>query len=185
MVPRQVPLNINSGRHFAISRYLVHIALGFVLCLRFIYVWSIPNALGYWRDGVSYDSIAQNLISGVGYWDTTRGTWPGEPVFATPFAPTARWMPGYPMFVAAVYRVLGAANYRALYVVQAILGLAVAGLIYAIGRRTVGKNAGLLAVCLYAVDPFSISLCGGFQTEQLFTLLICMTLYAFLRMRDA
>jgi len=156
--------------------------LGLVLSLRLIYVFCIPNAIPHWRDGLSYDNIARNLISGVGYWDTT-GDWPGEPPYADPSAPTARWMPGYPLFIAGVYLIFGA-SYRTVYVAQAVLSVVIAGFIYLLAKYTLGTQAGVLAVFLYAVDPFSIYICGRFQTEQLFTLLVTAALYCFLKMRE-
>src|ERR1700758_4171818 len=83
------------------------LGLGVVLSLRLTYVFLLPNTIDNWRDGLSYDDIARNLISGVGYWDksdawrlTTSRVWSGIPPFADPAAPTARWMPCYPFFVA-------------------------------------------------------------------------------------
>lgn len=165
------------------SRRRLTLGLVLTLTLRLGYVLGIPNAIPRWRDGLSYDNIARNVVAGVGYWDTT-GEWPGEPSYASPSAPTARWMPGYPLFIAAgVYQVFGD-SYRAVYVAQAILGVAIAALVYLIARHTVGASAGALAVYLYALDPFSIFLCGRFQTEQLFTLLVAASLYCFLRLGE-
>src|SRR5262249_15565347 len=75
-------------------------------------------------------------------------------------------------------------NYRAVYVTQAIFGVVIAGLIYLLAKDTLGKRAGVLAVFLYAIDPFSIHICGTFQTEQLFTLLMTAALYCFFKMRE-
>jgi 4-amino-4-deoxy-L-arabinose transferase-like glycosyltransferase len=168
---------------FATSHYWLKLGLGLVLSLRLIYVFCIPNAIAHWRDGLSYDNIARNLISGVGYWDTT-GEWPGEPPYANPSAPTARWMPGYPLFIAGVYLIFGE-SYRTVYAAQAVLGVVIAGFIYLLAKYTLGKRAGVLAVFLYAVDPFAINICGRFQTEQLFTLLVTAALYCFLQVREA
>jgi len=167
---------------FATSHYWLKLGLGLVLSVRLIYVFFIPNAITYWRDGLSYDNIARNLISGVGYWDTT-GEWPGEPPYANPSAPTARWMPGYPLFVAGVYLIFGE-SYRTVYVAQVVLGVIIAGLIYLLARDTLGKQVGVFAVFLYAVDPFSILISGSFQTEQLFTLLVTASLYCLLKVRE-
>jgi 4-amino-4-deoxy-L-arabinose transferase-like glycosyltransferase len=168
----------------AVSAYAIYLLLGFVVLVRLGYALALPDALDpLWRDGVSYDNIARNLLSGVGYWDTV-GEWPDEPPFADPSAPTARWMPGYPLFVAGVYWLTGS-SYRAIYLSQALMGLGIAGLIYLLGRDALGRQAGLLAVAVYAVDPFSIYLVGRFQTEQLFTLFVVATLYCFCRMTRA
>jgi 4-amino-4-deoxy-L-arabinose transferase-like glycosyltransferase len=158
------------------------ISLGLVLALalRVIYVFLIPNAIQEtWRDGLSYDNIARNLISGVGYWDTT-GEWPGEPPYADPSAPTARWMPGYPVFVAGIYLIFGE-NPRAVYLMQALLGVMIAGFTYLVAKHTLDEQVAVLALMLYALDPLSLSLSGSFQTEQLFTALVIISVYFFLK----
>jgi hypothetical protein len=66
------------------------LGLSLVLALRLLYVFLTPDAIPEtWRDGLAYDSIARNLIAGIGYRDTT-GEWPGEPPYADPHALTAR-----------------------------------------------------------------------------------------------
>jgi tetratricopeptide (TPR) repeat protein len=57
--------------------------------------------------------------------------------------------PGYPWFLAATYAVTGG-SYLAPRVLQCLLGLATAALIYALGRRWFGSAAGLLAAALFA-----------------------------------
>jgi len=165
----------------AIRRQTLLVGLALALTVRIAYVLLIPDAITRWRDGISYDEIATNLVSGVGYRDET-GEWPGEPPYADPSAPTARWLPGYPLFIAGVYQIFGH-SYRAVYLAQAVLGLAIAGLVYRLAKPTLGATTGVLAVYLYAIDPFSIFLCGRFQTEQLFAFLVLASLDSFLRMR--
>jgi len=152
-----------------------------VLSIRLIYVISIPDAIEFWRDGLSYNNIARNLNSGIGYWDTT-GEWPNHPPYADPTAPTARWLPGYPLFVAGVYTVFGE-SYRAVYIAQTALAAIIAVFVYLLATLLLNKRVGIVAVFLYAVDPLAVYLSGHFQTEQLFTLLILASLYCFAKMR--
>src|SRR5262245_24924316 len=127
------------------------LGLAIVFVSRLIYVFLIPNAIKEtWRDGLSYNNIAIDLISGLGYWDTT-GEWPGEPPYADPAAPTARWMPGYPLFVAGVYLIFGESP-RAVYIIQSLLALVIAWLIYLVAKHTVGRQVAVVAVFLYALD---------------------------------
>jgi 4-amino-4-deoxy-L-arabinose transferase-like glycosyltransferase len=166
-------------------RWWLTVGLGLVFALRMLFVCSLPNKIDYWRDGLSYDDIARNLVSGVGYWDMSDSSreWYGEPPYANPSAPTARWLPGYPLFIAAVYLVFGE-TYRAVYIAQAFLGVAIAGFIYLLTTSTLGKRVGVVAIFLYAMDFFSIAICGRFQTEQLFTLILIASLYCFVKMRE-
>jgi 4-amino-4-deoxy-L-arabinose transferase-like glycosyltransferase len=169
-------------RRFVV-RHAIVLGFALVLASRLIYAFLLPNVVDEsWPDGVSYDSIARNLISGLGYWDTT-GQWPGAPPYADPSAPTARWMPGYPVFVAGVYLVFGE-NPRAVYAMQALLGLAIAAGLSLIAKQTVGKQIAVVAVFLYALDPLSLYLAGGLQTEQLFTFFLVAALYCFLKTSD-
>src|ERR1700687_2714170 len=176
---------LNPVRPISLVRQRWWLAAGLCLVfgLRILYVCSLPNQIDHWRDGLSYDDIARNLISGVGYWDTSdlSHEWPGEPPYANPSAPTARWLPGYPFCVAGVYSIFGE-NYRAIYIAQTLLGVFIAYLVYLLTRGTLGERAGIIALFLYAIDLFSIYICGRFQTEQLFTLLVLASLYFFLKM---
>jgi 4-amino-4-deoxy-L-arabinose transferase-like glycosyltransferase len=156
------------------------LALVGVLALRLVYVlYFVPNAIPYWRDGFSYDNIARNVIAGNGYWDKT-GEWPNEPPFANPFAPTARWLPGYPLFIAGVYVLFGD-TYRAVYVTQAFLGVVIAGLTYLSAKHVLEDKAALVALLLYAFDPFAVSITGQIQTETLFTALMMASFFCFIR----
>ena len=164
------------------ARNLVYVGLALVLVLRVVYVFLVPNAIPEtWRDGALLRQHRSQLD--LGRWlpgyrpENGRASHPD----ADPSAPTARWMPGYPLFVAGVYVVFGA-NPRAVYVMQALLGVAIAGFTYAIAKHTLGTQVAVLAVFLNALDPLSLSLAGIFQTEQLFTLLIVASIYFFVRM---
>ena len=94
------------------------IGLFLVVGIRLCYVWSLPNSIDHWRDGISYDNIARNMLEGKGFRDTS-GEWPGEPPFADPSRPTAYWLPGYPVFVSLVYSVFGA-DFMTVYIFQAL-----------------------------------------------------------------
>jgi 4-amino-4-deoxy-L-arabinose transferase-like glycosyltransferase len=90
-------------------------------------------------------------------------------------------MPGYPLFVAAVYGVFGE-NPRAVYLTQALLGGLIALLTYLAGKEIAGEQIAVVAAFLYALDPLSLFLAGSFQTEQLFTALTLAALCLFLRL---
>jgi 4-amino-4-deoxy-L-arabinose transferase-like glycosyltransferase len=170
-------------KQLSIVRYPISLGLGLVLATRLMYVFLVPNPVEEsWRDGRSYDNIARNIISGVGYWDTT-GEWPGEPPYADPSVPTTFWPPGYPFFIAAIYFVFGE-KYRAVYFTQAILGLGIGVFVYVIGKSLLGKREATLAMFLYAVDPFAITISGYLQNETLFTFLVVATIYCFIKMAD-
>jgi 4-amino-4-deoxy-L-arabinose transferase-like glycosyltransferase len=61
--------------------------------------------------------------------------------------------PGYPLFLRAIYGVFGAYNYRAVYVVQAIISALTVLLVYWVARKAGNRNAGLIAAGIAAVYP--------------------------------
>ncbi len=63
--------------------------------------------------------------------------------------------PGYPLFLAAVYRVAGE-NPRAVGYVQAFLGALVTWLLILLGTELAGRRVGLLAGAFHAVSAYSI-----------------------------
>ncbi len=86
-------------------------------------------------------------------------------------------MPGYPLFVAAIYAVCGY-SVKAVLVVQSVLGGATGLLVYLLGRKLVGGRCGLIAAGLLAVDPLSVGFSAAFLTEALFTFLLVFALWA-------
>jgi len=85
------------------------------------------------------------------YWarGIAFGIWTPPPNMADPEIDTSPYLrpPGYPFFLALVYRVTGG-SYLAPRVVQALLGLLSAWLAFLIGRRWFGDAAGLIAAFL-------------------------------------
>jgi 4-amino-4-deoxy-L-arabinose transferase-like glycosyltransferase len=61
--------------------------------------------------------------------------------------------PGYPLFLRLIYTIFGAYNYRAVFIIQGLLGAVTVGLIYWIARRISNRRAAVLAACAAAVYP--------------------------------
>jgi 4-amino-4-deoxy-L-arabinose transferase-like glycosyltransferase len=83
------------------------------------------------------------------------------------FSPELRRTPGYPVFVAAAFRVLGE-ELQSLALAQHALGLATAILSYLIGERLFGRAAGLLAAAAVAVSGPQLIYERYLMTEALF-----------------
>ncbi len=66
--------------------------------------------------------------------------------------------PGYPLFLAGVWRVAGDGNYLAVAVAQLALSLAAVVLVYAAARRLAGRRAALAAGLLFALSGMSAAL---------------------------
>jgi hypothetical protein len=102
---------------------------------------------GVFSDQLEYEDLARNLVHQGRY--TTYAD-------VTPTVPEAKRTPGYPLFLAAVYVVLGESR-LAVAGVHAVLFALVCGLMYAIGARVRGPALGLLAAAataLYAPLPY-------------------------------
>ena len=87
-------------------------------------------------------------------------------------------MPGYPLFLAAIY-VLGG-GVKTVMVLQALMGGMIVLLTYAVGRR-VSQGTGLMAAMLVTVDPLSIGFSAALLTETPFTLCLMGAIWVCLR----
>ena len=104
-------------------------------------------------DSTQYAGIAKNLLAeGSFAFDEDRKACRG---------------PGYPVFLAGCFAMLGesAAGVR---LVQAVIGAATCLLVFALARGLFGQTAGLIAGALAAIYPFFIFYTGLVLTETLF-----------------
>jgi 4-amino-4-deoxy-L-arabinose transferase-like glycosyltransferase len=69
-----------------------------------------------------------------------------------PTRPLIQRMPGYPLFLAAVWRITGTQSYFPAQAVQVILGTLLPLFLYGAGRRLFGEAAGLIAGTITAVN---------------------------------
>jgi Tfp pilus assembly protein PilF len=105
-------------------------------------------------------------------WQLATGTWkPEGPFFRAPL---------YPLFLAAIYRVVGH-DYLAARLVQAVFGAASCVLTYAIGARLFSRAVGLLAGLGSALYGILIHFDGELQIPVLLLFLVLAFFYALLR----
>jgi hypothetical protein len=64
--------------------------------------------------------------------------------------------PLYPLFLRAVYSIFGGYNYRAVFVIQAIIGAITSLFVYLAACRLWNRRAGLIAALIYAIYPHFI-----------------------------
>ncbi len=136
---------------------LTAIALGFRMFAAVRLANDAPN------DGRIYSQIARNVLE--------RGVYSIEE--EEPFDPTFIRVPGYPLFLAGVYRAFGIGNDRAVLVIQAVVDTTtcwLAGLLAfnwapACWPVTKRRRAALLALALAAVCPFGVIYVGTILTE--------------------
>lgn len=95
--------------------------------------------------------------------------------------PTSLRPPLYPVLVAGVYRLFGLENYQAVRLLQAVLSLLNAVLLYRLGSAVLSRKAGLWLSGLYAFYPSLLGYNNLLLTEVLFTLLLCAFCCLFIR----
>lgn len=120
----------------------------------------------YWEpseDSAQYDSIAWNLLSGRGY------SMDNQP----PYQPTARRPPVYPLFLAAVYQIIGR-DYRGAKLIQAFIDSITCVLLYLIARRVLNKRQALVAGILIAIWPSTALFSNHLLSETIFTFFISL-----------
>jgi 4-amino-4-deoxy-L-arabinose transferase-like glycosyltransferase len=112
------------------------------------------------NDAADYDRHAVSLATTWGYPTSGVG------------GPTAVRPPGFPIVLAAVYKLVGVGSasvrWEAGRVAQAILGVIAVGLIFLIGRLLWGRTVGLVAAALAAVYPPFLLAGSALMSEPLY-----------------
>jgi 4-amino-4-deoxy-L-arabinose transferase-like glycosyltransferase len=140
-------------------RWLVAIAV--VVRLAFLYAFTDVPLRG---DEVEYHGIARNVVEGQGFALDGRLT---------------SWRPPlYPFFLAALYFLTGTTDPMVARVAQAILSLALAIVVYGLGRKLFGGAVGVGAAAIVALYPSFLFLSNHLLTEILFTVLVTLTAYS-------
>ncbi len=109
--------------------------------LRLVFFHLRPTVAG---DALMYVDLAHNMLAHHVYGFT-----------ATVIQPTLIRLPGYPLFLAACFAVFGAGNYGAVVGVQILADLAGCALLGTLAERLGGPRAGLAAIWLAALCPFT------------------------------
>jgi 4-amino-4-deoxy-L-arabinose transferase-like glycosyltransferase len=129
---------------------LIVIALSFRLFLAI----RLPNDEP--DDGRVYSQIARNMIEQHVYSIESQA----------PYTPTLIRLPGYPLFIAAIYSIFGHGNNTAVRVVQAVLDtitcVLVAWVVFEWSRK---RRAAMIALALAAVCPFTAIYVATILTE--------------------
>jgi len=124
--------------------------------IAFLGGYSVPPVF----DGISYDVLAYNLVSGNGFALDTL----------TAFRP-----PGYPLFLAAIYSLFGR-DYAWIRIFQAILGALSALPIYILARQVWSRPVAVLGALGMAAHPILIYFTQAIYPETLMVLLACILL---------
>jgi 4-amino-4-deoxy-L-arabinose transferase-like glycosyltransferase len=131
------------------------------VALRLVFVLRWPVIQG---DALIYAEIARNLLNNHIY-GLAR---------ATGIFPTLIRLPGYPLFLAACFKLFGQDNYRAVMLVQLVLDIGTCYMVAELARRLVSKRAALWAFAFACLCPFTANYVGTPLTET--TEIFCTTL---------
>ncbi len=146
------------------NRTLLSIILIVALGIRLAASWSIPQDM--YSDSMTYDILGHNISQGLGYTLDAKSQIPSR---ARP--------PGYPLFLAAIYTVLGH-NIQIALLIQALLGTVTVYLAYAIGNILFKEQrVGLFTASIVALYPGLIYYDSRLLREGLCTFLFTLTIY--------
>jgi 4-amino-4-deoxy-L-arabinose transferase-like glycosyltransferase len=149
----------------------VALALGVGLRL-----WFIDHTARIIGDSLIYGDIAKNWLRHGVYGFAESGSVP---------VPTLIRLPGYPLFLVACFRVFGVEHYTAVMYVQCVLDLVTCVLVSGLAWRLFGQRAGLAALWLAALCPFTASYVSAPLTETPSLTCIALTFYGLERWRSA
>jgi 4-amino-4-deoxy-L-arabinose transferase-like glycosyltransferase len=109
------------------------------------------------NDSRLYADIADNWLRYGIYGITNSGV----------IMPTLSRLPGYPAFLAAIFTIFGADNFRAVLLVQVLFDLATCFLVADMARRLFSERAAKAAFLLAALCPFLANYAAAALTETL------------------
>ncbi len=118
-----------------------------------------------------YHQSALDLARGRGYVSPFTG------------APTAAWPPGYPLLLAAGYRLAGATP-ATVVVLNAAFGALTCAFVWSLGKRFGGRRVGLVAAALLACFPSHVFFAALALSETTFTCLVTGLVLAAIRLLD-
>ena len=122
--------------------------------LRLLFVLRFPAVVD---DSRLYADIAKNWLQHGIYGITNSGQ----------IVPTLSRLPGYPAFLAAMFAVFGADNFRAVLLEQILFDLGTCFLIADLARRLLSQRAAKAAFLLAALCPFLANYSAAALTETL------------------
>ena len=99
--------------------------------------------------------------------------------------PTLIRLPGYPLFLGLCFKLFGVENYTAAMFVQAAVDLWTCLLIARLAARMFGRQAGLAALWMAALCPFTANYVAAPLTETLTLFCIALALYGLARWRES
>lgn len=166
-----------TGIEWRSIRWTVGLALASGLLLRLWYMFHYPRVTG---DALVYSDIARNLLQHhvYGFSETLNGL-PVAP------HPTLIRLPGYPFFLTLCFRLFGVDRYPAVLLLQIVIDLWTCLLLAGIAARIFGQRAGIAALWLSTLCPFTANYTAAALTETLTLFCIALAFYSLTRWQQA
>ena len=133
------------------------------LSLRLAYVLFMPQIGVNRGDSARYALTTANLLEGKGYSYTDE-------------KPDLFLAPGYPFFLALVYKVFGVHNYTAVRIVQSVLSAFVILFIYYLAKKIFNRKSAILSAFIASIYPGFIGYSGLFLPQAIVVFLILLFL---------
>ncbi|HVP43524.1 MAG TPA: glycosyltransferase family 39 protein [Terriglobales bacterium] len=124
------------------------------LALRLVFLWKFRFLAG---DSFIYGDLARNWMQHHAYAMTEDGA----------LAPTLIRLPGYPLFLVAIWSIFGIEHYTAVMVAQILLDLGTCFVVAEVARETAGGRAARIAFALCALCVFFANYDATALTEPL------------------
>ena len=128
------------------------------LVLRLFFFFHVPAVTD---DSHIYAKLATNWLQH-GVYGQTQGGQPEKQI-----VPTDTRLPGYPAFLAAVFWLFGAGNFKAVMLTQILVDLATCLIVADLARQTISERAARVAFVLAALCPFLANYAAAVLTETL------------------
>src|ERR1039457_494326 len=145
-----VPSLIREHRSFFLGTTLA------ALALRLFFVVYFPAVTD---DSRIYADLATNWLQH-GIYGQTQASPPEKPIL-----PTDARLPGYPAFLAGIFWLFGAGNFKAVLLAQILVDLTTCLIVADLARRAVSDRAARIAFVLAALCPFLANYAAAELTE--------------------
>lgn len=148
------------------EKFLLVILFAIAFSVRVAYHYKPLSLPPQQPDGYYYHRLAENVLRGRGY----SILWPTGHRYDL-FRP-----PGYPLFLAGIYSILGF-NYAAVNLIQMALSSATVIILFFLSLRICGRKGAWVAACIAAFYWRSALWSGIYRAETLFIFFVMLSLY--------
>jgi Dolichyl-phosphate-mannose-protein mannosyltransferase len=135
--------------------------LGFALAALALRLFFLVHYPALTDDSHIYANLATNWLQHDIYGQT-QGGHPEQPIL-----PTDTRLPGYPAFLAIIFWLFGAGNFRAVMLAQILVDLGTCLIVADLARRMVSERAARIAFVLAGLCPFLANYAAAELTETL------------------